>query len=260
MKQSVTARTVRVGVTARHGDADWVTKNTHHYLNVLSTIGADALVLSPDTPVVLPGRKKYVPDPAGRLDATVLDHVDGLILAGGGDVDPGYFGAELAGADPDTIDRMRDELELGLTRAALASDLPILGICRGCQVLNVAAGGGMVQHFDGHRSPADSTAYHDVSLVTGSWFHTTIGRSSMTVNTFHHQGVDRATLASTLRPSGYAWPDTWLIEAFESVSRHWVVGVQWHPERLFELDEDNRTLWTSFLQACRNHRHRRGTR
>src|SRR5207302_611127 len=149
----------------------------------------------------------------------------------------------LNGAELESIDPKRDELELHLGRQALVMDLPIFGICRGCQVLNVAAGGSMVQHLDNHRSPQDGTAYHAVALAPASRLRAVIGQDALAVNTFHHQGMDHASLAPIFAPVGVAQPDPWLVEAYESPGHRWVVGVQWHPERIFELEEGHRRLW-----------------
>jgi putative glutamine amidotransferase len=241
-----------VGVTTKSGAAAWVAENTKNYLAVLREQGAVPVVLAPDVVTTLPDGTTFAPDDQGRLPAAVLDRLDGLILSGGGDVHPQYFGQELNGAEVDRIDLRRDELELTLARAAMDRDLPLFGICRGCQVLNVAAGGAMVQHFDGHRSPADSTAFHEIAIVPGSRFHQIIGLARLAVNTFHHQGLDLPSMAPRFTPVGLADPDAWLIEAYESPDHRWLLGVQWHPERLFELDDAHRRLWASFLDACRS--------
>lgn len=247
---SIRPEPLYIGVTSKHGNPDWVRRNTQNYLNTLTELGATPLVLAPDTPVTLPDGTTVALDAAGRLPDGILDHLHGLILSGGGDVDPAYFGAPLNGAEPESISRPRDELEIGLATAALARDLPLFGICRGCQVLNVAAGGGMIQHLDGHRSPEEHTAFHDVVVQPGTQLHTIVGEERFAVNTFHHQGMDLATLAPCFRPAARAIPDEWLIEAYDSPHHRWVVGVQWHPERTFELSEAHQRLWRSFLQAC----------
>ncbi|MCE7988295.1 MAG: gamma-glutamyl-gamma-aminobutyrate hydrolase family protein [Caldilinea sp. CFX5] len=243
-----------IGVTTRHGDPTWVQNNTRNYLQVLQASGAIPVVLSPDCPTSLPDGSTVQPDEAGRLPATLLDRLHGLILSGGGDVHPKYFGQELAGAEPESIDLKRDELELALAQAALARDVPLFAICRGCQVLNVAAGGGMVQHLPGHRSPKDSTAFHDVTIAPTSRFQAIVGMDRLPVNTFHHQGMDLASMAPLFTPVALAQPDEWLVEAYESRQHRWVIGVQWHPERVFELDPGHRRLWSSFLAVCQAHR------
>lgn len=243
-----------IGVTTKHGNPEWLQKNTKNYLNVLAELGAMAVVLSPDLPATLPDGTTFTPDDEGRLPAEILARLDGLILAGGGDVHPRYFGQELAGADPDSIDLRRDELELGLARAALAADLPLFGICRGCQVLNVAAGGGMVQDLPGHRSPTQNPRLHGVKVAAASRFHRLVEEAHLQVNTYHHQGMDLETLAPCFQPVGMADPDGWLVEAYESPDHRWLFGLQWHPERLFELPAAHRQIWTSFLEATRQKR------
>ena len=241
-----------VGVTTRRGTEEWIGKNTHNYINMLKSLGVTPVVLAPDAPATMPDGTVYTPDEEGRHPDEVIAHLHGLILSGGGDVNPRYFGAELDGAEVESIDLKRDELELKLARAALAADLPLFGICRGCQVLNVAAGGSMIQHFDGHRSPKDGTAYHDVAVQPETRFRQIVGEDLFAVNTFHHQGMDRASIAPVFRPAAVASPDEWLVEAYESADHSWVIGVQWHPERIFELGEPHARLWQSFLGAVRD--------
>jgi len=248
---------LQIGITVRQGDAAAVQKTTKNYLNILAEYGVRGIVLAPDVPTTLPNGTVFTPDAAGRLSAAVLDQLDGVILSGGGDVDPKYFGATLDGAEPETIDHPRDELEIGLGQAALAQDLPIFGICRGCQVLNVAAGGQMVQHFTGHRSTPESTNFHDVQFTAASQLGQIVGQAHLRVNTFHHQGMDRAALAPIFTAAAIAQPDEWLVEAYESPQHRWVVGVQWHPERVFELESGHRRIWESFLAACDAHHRQR---
>ena len=244
-------RPLVIGITTKHGDAEWVQRNTRNYVNMVRELGATPVILAPDQPATLPDGATYMPDAAGRLDPALLAGLDGIIFSGGGDVHPRYFGQPLAGAEESTIDEQRDELEIVLAQAALALDMPIFGICRGCQVLNVAAGGGMVQHLDGHRSPADGpTSFHTVELNPASKFGAIVGQPSLPVNTFHHQGLDQASLAPIFAPVARAAEDEWLVEAYESPQHRWVIGVQWHPERHFELEHGHRRIWESFVAAC----------
>ena len=244
-------RRLWIGITTRRGDAEWVQKNTRNYVAVVRDAGAEPIILSPDTPAALPDGRIFTPDAQGRVGAEVLGALDGLILSGGGDVHPRYFGQPLAGAEESTIDEKRDELEIQLAQAALAMDMPIFGICRGCQVLNVAAGGSMVQHLDGHRSPLEGpTNFHTVELAPESKLGAIVGQATLPVNTFHHQGLDEAALAPIFTPAAMSETDGWLVEAYESEEHHWVVGVQWHPERHFELEHGHRRIWESFLAAC----------
>src|SRR5690606_29775991 len=139
-----------------------------------------------------------------RLDPEILNHLHGLVLSGGGDVDPKYFGAKLDGAQESSIDHKRDELELNLSRAALEIDIPIFGICRGCQVLNVAAGGSMKQDFDGHKRIGNQDTYHDVIVAPRTRLHRIVGEEIFLVNSAHHQGMERSHIAPIFTPSAIA--------------------------------------------------------
>jgi putative glutamine amidotransferase len=96
-----------------------------------------------------------------------------------------------------------------------------------------------------------------VAVAPDSALRGIVGTGEFAVNTFHHQGMDAATLAPGFRPAAVAKPDAWLVEAYESAEHRWVVGVQWHPERTFELDEPHLRLWDSFVAACQDGRARR---
>ena len=255
--QPAAQRPLWIGITTRRGDAGWVERNTRNYIAAVRQLGAVPIVLAPDTPAVLPNGKTYAPDSLGRFDPALLAALDGLILSGGGDVHPRHFGQQLNGAEPHSIDEKRDAMELALAPAALEQNLPVFGICRGCQVLNVAMGGGMVQHFDGHRTPeGGDTHFHDVTILPNSRLRAVVGDVHLSVNTFHHQGLDAAALAPLFTPAAVAEPDAWLVEAYESTRHLWVLGVQWHPERQFELSAGHRRIWEDFFQACRDYQQR----
>ncbi len=244
--------TLLIGITSRSGDPDWNEKRTQNYLNRLADYGATPVILSPDFPTVLPDGTTFTPDEQGRLPSDVLNYLDGIIFSGGGDVHPKYFNQPMNGAEEEWMDLKRDELEFHLGQAVLKTEMPIFAICRGCQVLNVAAGGGMIQHFDNHRSDHNAPVLHDVTVLPNTRFAQIVGAEILPVNTFHHQGVDLATLAPSFRAVGFAAPDPWLVEAYESPSHPWLIGVQWHPERLHDqLPEGHRRLWDSFVEACK---------
>jgi putative glutamine amidotransferase len=243
-----------IGVTALHGDDDWVHKNTANYLRVLRQRGVHPVVLAPDAPARFPDGRVWHPDQSGALPEAILAEIDGVVVSGGGDVHPSHFGQEIDGAETDRIDPKRDVQELTLTRSALRASVPIFGICRGFQVLNVAAGGSLIQHFDGHRSPENDTAYHEVSVRPNSRLHTAVSGPALRVNTYHHQGVNLAGLAPGFVATGMASPDSWLVEAIESTNGHWALGVQWHPERDFELSAAHGRIWDNFIVACNQRR------
>ena len=158
--------------------------------------------------------------------------IDGLCLSGGGDIAPSEYGR----GDPDgvcrDVDAARDRLELDLARPALERDVPVLGVCRGFQVLNVARGGTLVQDVAAHRATDHVT--HEVVPQPGSRLAEACGDAPIVVNSRHHQAVTDRELARGLVPTAYVGE---LVEAFESDAHRWVVGVQWHPERV-RADEE----------------------
>ena len=177
---------------------------------------------------------------------------DGLLLTGGVDVDPALYGEAPHPMTQSPV-RLRDEMELTLVREALAADLPVLAICRGMQVLNVCLGGSLLQHIDNHAHVADETKsrWHDVSVHEGTRLHGVLGATRARVNSRHHQAVTPARLAPGLRIT--ALSDDGLVEGVEGISQRWLVGVQWHPERLEDEEEvfiaDSKRLFEAFASA-----------
>jgi putative glutamine amidotransferase len=175
------------------------------------------------------GRPLLVPPSSVGLEET-LDAVDGLVFSGGSDLDPGLYGAE---PHPETtgVRAARDEAELVLLRAALERDLPVLAICRGSQVLNVARGGDLVQHLpdvvgdDKHKVTPGEFADHGVSVDPGTRLGGILGEHAP-VKSHHHQGLGR--LGDGLRESARAEDGT--VEAVEDPTKRFAVGVLWHPE------------------------------
>ncbi len=194
------------------------------------------------------------------LDQEALDALvaclDGILLAGGEDVDPVLYGQEPHPA-LGRVDRVRDDLELPLARLALDRGLPILGICRGIQVLNVATGGTLYQDLPSQRPgslahgcfqphfPPDHLA-HEVALVSGSLLARILGQEVLPVNSRHHQGVDR--LGDGWQAVAHA-PDG-LVEAIEAPGHPFALGVQWHPENLLRLPAHGLRLFTALVAAC----------
>lgn len=200
-------------------DAYEVTLAPRNYVSAVQRAGGLAIVLPPDPAAV------SEPD-------VLLDRVDGLVLAGGADIDPVSYGAE---PHPETVGTWpdRDGFELALTRRALERDIPVLGICRGMQLLNVALGGTLDQHLletsggDVHRSVAGSFGDHRVRLQPGTLAARAAGGEQIAVRSHHHQGVDR--LGEGLVVSGWSVDDD-LVEAIELPDRRFALGVIWHPE------------------------------
>jgi putative glutamine amidotransferase len=218
-----------VGITTYVEDAAWGSWNLeaalipYDYVRALERAGARALL---------------VPPSEGGVDET-LDSLDGLVLSGGADLDPQTYGAE---AHPETQGTRpeRDRGELALLEAALARDMPVLAICRGLQVLNVARGGDLVQHLPdtvGHKQHRETKGVfsdHGVRIDDDSRVGAMLGDRAP-VKSSHHQGVGR--VGEGLRE--VAWSDDGIVEALEDPARRFAVGVLWHPEagedqKLFE--------------------------
>jgi gamma-glutamyl-gamma-aminobutyrate hydrolase PuuD len=182
-----------------------------------------------------------------------------LVLIGGDDVDPALYG-EAPHPETDVPVRMYDDYEIHLLREALNARLPVLAICRGFQVLNVALGGSLVQHIEGngHRAYLEGderiSRWHDVVIEPGSRLHAIYGQERFEVNSRHHQAVTVERVAPALRATAFS-PDGW-VEGLEPVDHPgWLVGVQWHPERP-EPQRPNhavvsRRLFDAFLAAAR---------
>jgi putative glutamine amidotransferase len=184
------------------------------------------------------GRPLLVPPSENGVEET-LDAVDGLVFSGGSDLDPELYDQdphdETTGIEPE-----RDRAELSLLQAALARDMPVLAVCRGSQVLNVARGGDLVQHLpelvgdEKHKHTPGAFADHDISLEAGTRLAALLGERAP-VKSHHHQGLGR--VGEGLRVAAHAEDGT--IEAVEDPGRRFVLGVLWHPEaggdmRLFE--------------------------
>ncbi|NJP48882.1 gamma-glutamyl-gamma-aminobutyrate hydrolase family protein [Streptomyces sp. SBST2-5] len=186
------------------------------------------------------GLAAMLPPDAPELADAAVSRLDGLVIAGGPDVEPVRYGAE---PDPRTGPpaRARDAWELALIRAALKRELPLLGICRGMQLLNVALGGTLVQHIDGHAETPGVFGRHPVKPVPGTRYASIVPEETE-VPTYHHQSVDR--LGTGLVPSAHAEDGT--VEAIELSGAPWTLGVQWHPE----MDDDLRVVQSLVTAAA----------
>jgi putative glutamine amidotransferase len=204
------------------------------YVAALRAAGARTALLPPSQPAAA---------------EELLAPFDGLLLAGGGDIEPARYGAgghpAQYGTDPD-----RDELELALARAAVRLELPTLGICRGVQLLNVAFGGTLTQHLpelDGlieHRDEGKQ-AVHGLRIEPGSRLAEALGQVEAEGLSHHHQGLDR--LGEGFRP--VAWAPDGLVEGIER-DRGWTVGVLWHPESTAPTDPAQHRLLRAFVEVA----------
>ena len=226
-----------------------------HYVQAVRAAGGIPEVLSayelhPDEepPEGLTVRTSVDPD-----DRSLLDGIAGLVLSGGGDVDPALYGQE-PHARTSNVNPLRDRLEMTLADVAIERDLPFLAICRGMQLLNVHLGGTLEQHLAdvAGRLPHDRDrprveAVHRVKLKEDSLLSRCLGTAETGVNSHHHQALDR--VAAPLREIG--WAEDGVLEAVESTAHSWVVGVQWHPEVMAPVHHDQAQIFDCFVKAVR---------
>jgi gamma-glutamyl-gamma-aminobutyrate hydrolase PuuD len=229
-----------VALTAYDEQASWGNWNTK--ASLVPSAYVRALVEAGASPVILPVQD----EPESSLDSLV-ERLDGLVLTGGPDVDPARYGAE-PHPRSQAPRKQRDERELALIAAAARRRLPVLAICRGMQLLNVAYGGTLVQHLpevvghDGHNPQPGEFSTHAVHLEPQSALCGLLGWSERAVPTHHHQGIDR--LADGF--SAVAWADDGTIEALEDPTKPFLIGVQWHPEA-----DDDRSVFEALVREAR---------
>jgi putative glutamine amidotransferase len=185
---------------------------------------------------------------------SIFDRLDGLFLAGGGDLNPECYGAECY-TKTEGIDTLRDDTELLMAKWAMDKNMPVLGVCRGSQTMNVAAGGSLIQdvndlvpnairHQYYPEKPRDYVA-HEIDTISGTRLHAILGEHGH-VNSFHHQAVQVIAPGFTrcaVAPDG-------VIEAIEDASMRYMIGVQWHPESLISTDPAMYRLFETFVQAA----------
>jgi len=205
-----------------------------NYVNKLQAAGASVVILPPD---------------ADNHEA--ISRLDGLVMAGGADIEPALYGAaHQEGTDKPRTER--DASELGLYRAAREANLPVFGICRGLQIMAVAHGGSLHQHLPDlvgntlHRDAPGTFNNHGATFTSGSLIADLVGATEVTVNSSHHQAVNSP---GDLTVTGYAEDGT--IEVCEDPSAEFVLGVQWHPEFSDDV-KVSENLFAAFVKACSN--------
>jgi putative glutamine amidotransferase len=192
-------------------------------------------------------------------DDSALDQISGLVIPGGGDIDPAWYGKP---RHPRTtnVSHRRDLFETSLLKGALERDMPVLAICHGMQLLNVHLGGTIVQHLrddprvlQHDRDMPRAEPAHDLRVKEGSRFAEIIGAGNhIQVNSHHHQGL--GAVPHCLEQVG--WAEDGVLEAVIHRDRTWVVGVQWHPEAMAPVDAGQRHLFRSFVEAAEQYAER----
>lgn len=222
-----------IGITSSK-TADGKLAMSQNYLNSVWEAGAVSVLLA------------YTEDEEKLAEYAQV--FDGFLFAGGDDMDPARYGEEVK-FDNVEIDADRDRFELGLYKHVKATGKPILGICRGIQVLNVAEGGTLYQHIDGHRqTPTPGTVTEQpVHVKEGSMLHGLVGKETIFVNSFHHQNIK--DLAPTLEIDGVS--EDGYIEAVHMENHPFFLAVQWHPEIFREHDEGMRNVFSAFVNAAK---------
>lgn len=231
----------RIGLTTYYQEASWGVWKSD--AAVLPGTYVQAVVAAGGTPILLP---------PVATDPTVVELLDGLIISGGSDVGPENYGA--AAHELTRVQPHRDLHDITLTRAALAAELPLFSICRGAQILNVALGGSLIQHIpdvnpEAQYQPAPGV-FGTVEFTTapGSISEELLGPRA-SAPCYHHQAID--SIADGLYVTATAADGT--VEALETTSRGWVLGVQFHPEQ----NPDDLRLFSGFVEAARNYRNER---
>ncbi|CAN5654330.1 gamma-glutamyl-gamma-aminobutyrate hydrolase family protein [soil metagenome] len=215
----------------------------------------DGVAQAGGAPVVLP------PAMDARAAGSVVDGLDGLLLSGGSDLDPSYYGEEPIPELDVTIPE-RDELEMVLLESALERGIPVFGICRGLQVLNVALGGTLYQDLPSqvdrdllkHRQTTPKwQATHEIEVLENTRIAGITGSGSLKVNSYHHQAIK--DLAKDFIVS--ASSSDGIVEAIEyrDLSEHWILAVQWHAEAMRQAGSEHRSLFEAHVAAAERHAH-----
>ena len=220
-----------IGITGNYNQADHLFCLRQYYVDSISQAGGIPLIL-----------------PAFTQEDHCQDYFtlcDGLLFSGGGDADPYLFG-QVARVGLGEVNPRRDSFEMQLAQIALTNGKPALGICRGCQILNIAAGGTIIQDLDSgylhdQKAPRDYPI-HDILIESNSYLASIMEADCIRVNSFHHQAVDRA--GKTLKIAAYARDG--VAEAVEGPAGSFYLGVQWHPECMY--DQTARRLFFAFVE------------
>jgi len=230
----------RIGVTRKGGTPSQTQKTAYQlYHTRVEEAAGDAVELSPTHKI----SREWIHEQS----------IQGLIMTGGGDLNPLLYGEQNRASR--NIDDQRDRFEIELLRAALEEDIPVFAICRGFQILNVACGGKLLQDiitppYRQHAATDGVSAEHEIELAKDSRIHALLRKSSVTVNSRHHQAVTRQMLGCPLVATACSLGED-IVEAIERPDKTWFVGVQWHPERIEDNIKDSfQVLFQDFIRAA----------
>jgi len=198
-----------------------------NYIECIQKAGGTAILLTPKSNI-----------------AYILSIIDGLLLSGGDDIHPKYFGQELH-PKATLVPAERDNFEIELCNNAIKSNIPILGICRGMQVLNVACRGNLQQHIEGHMQSQERTSA-PFRIEINNMLSGILNKKSLMINSLHHQAV--GALGCNLCVDAYAADG--IIEAIHHTKKHFVLGLQWHPEDLANTDPTQQKIFDKFINAA----------
>lgn len=223
-----------IGITTYHRDERGYIQLPAQYVDAVRRAGGIPLLIQPGE---------------SRLDE-LMNLLDGLILSGGGDLDPTLYGVQQH-AQVYWVSQERDQFEIDLVKRSLDAEIPTLCICRGMQVLNVALGGSLIQHIPDviedavtHRGPAPDSAWHEVAVNPESCLASIMGTDNVTTASRHHQAIE--VLAPGLEVVGRA-PDG-VIEAVEFPDKPHVIAVQWHPELTAAQDASQQAIFNTLVK------------
>jgi putative glutamine amidotransferase len=230
---------VTLAIAERHSRPDLAARRNDLYVEAVERHGASVIRMDSSVPVDIRDR--------------AFASMDGLLISGGADVHPSRYGQAVAGSRE--IEDDRDELESVAWRVAQSRSVPVLGICRGLQAINVFAGGTLLQHVEGHQGAGwglGPPATHPIRLVPGTRLASLLGPAEeLDVNAYHHQGIRAADLAPGLTAA--AWADSSagpLVEGLEGDGDRFLVGVQCHPERVESTPQEFERLFAAFVRAA----------
>ncbi len=221
----------KIGITPQYDHYTGNTKISPFYAKAVENAGG--------IPLILP----YVRN-VGDIEE-MTEFLDGIIFSGGTNIDPRKYGENVS-EKCGKIEFERDVFELDLCRAAIKLDKPTLGICRGCQLLNVCAGGTLYQHVDSHDQSSDKhIASHTVKILKDTPLYDILKADEIDVNSFHHQIVkDTASLKCA------ATSNDGQVEAVFMPGKKFHIGIQWHPERMYDTNLHAKMLFDAFISAC----------